>query len=86
MLRWKPIGQSWDLLTHSFYCRIDILGEGQMEDSAETQKALSLSRAKERPCEEEGQSESYLNHTEKSKAQVYQAEKSAVDTSRKQVL
>lgn len=67
-------------LTHTLYCRIDILDEGQMEDTAETQKALTLSRAKERTCEQERQSESYLDHVEKSKAQVYQAEKSDVDT------
>lgn len=73
-------------LTHSLCCRIDILDEGQMEATAETQKALALPRAKERPHAQEGQSESYVDHVEKSKAQVYQAEKSAVDTTRKQGL
>lgn len=52
-------------LTHSLYCKVDILDEGQMEDTAETQKVLALSRAKERQVSRKGKSESDLDQVEK---------------------
>lgn len=33
--------------------RVDILGQGQMENTAETQQASAVPRAKERPCQQE---------------------------------
>lgn len=74
-------------LSPVLYSKVDILNEGQMEDTAETQKVLELSKSKHRPIQQEKEkSESYIDQVEKSKAQANQTKKSAVDTSRTQVL